>query len=561
MTFNAITPMLGRLTAGWRRLAASGLLRRLAFSRNGNVAIIAAFGMIPVALAAGMGVDYAIQKRGQDQLDGIADATALIATTPAMMTQTSTYAQSAAQTYWNNQSGGVFNVNHPVTGTVNVTDTVNGNVVTRKAVVTWSATSNTYLSSLVGLQTLPLQGTSQATASAAPKINFYLLVDTSPSMAIPATSAGIATMVANTGQTQDGSVGCAFACHEANPSMEYTDPLNNPSIAHTVDGTTCCVGKDNYAVARALGITLRIDLVNQAVSNLLSTAASSATTNLTTYGVSIATINYQFNPIFSTGNIAYTLPNPNGYTCDQQNSSNMSNLCAAQYAVSLHPNMQLLEVASNNYLLSSDYNNDEDSFLDLGLSTLGAINSGSYVSSNGCFFSTANPTGNYYVAQSQSTSIPSNPCSSGSSNPSSGPGFKMYTPGQGTNNSGDTPQEVLFIVTDGVDDEYMSSTSGIPSEYLYEGTRVMAPINTLIDNCTSIKSRGIRIAFLYLTYIPMTADYFYNQQVSAWQSQIQTKAQNCASPGLYQQVSSDQDISAALNSLFQTAVATAHLTQ
>ena len=36
---------------------------------------------------------------------------------------------------------------------------------------------------------------------------------------------------------------------------------------------------------------------------------------------------------------------------------------------------------------------------------------------------------------------------------------------------------------------------------------------------------------------------------------------NCASPGLFFQVSTDQDITAAMNSLFQQAVSTARLTQ
>jgi hypothetical protein len=37
--------------------------------------------------------------------------------------------------------------------------------------------------------------------------------------------------------------------------------------------------------------------------------------------------------------------------------------------------------------------------------------------------------------------------------------------------------------------------------------------------------------------------------------------QSCASPGLFFEVKTDQDITAAMNALFQQAVATARLTQ
>jgi len=89
----------------------------------------------------------------------------------------------------------------------------------------------------------------------------------------------------------------------------------------------------------------------------------------------------------------------------------------------------------------------------------------------------------------------------------------------------------------------------------------MAPINTLVNNCAAIKAHNIRIAFLYLTYNPLPTNTFYNQNIASFQPSIATAAQNCASPGLYEQVSTDGDVSAALNSLFQTAVATAHLTE
>ena len=432
-------------------------------NRRGNLAVLTALMMIPMITALGMGVDYAMQKQRQDRLSGIADATALYALTPTLMTFTSTVAQTKAQQFWSSQASMVSGTTG-LTGNVAVTDTPQGTTVLRNVTVSFTGSSVTYLTSLIGFSTLPLAGSSGAASKLAPQINFYLLVDTSPSMAIAATTAGISTMVSNT----SAQGGCAFACHESNPAQ---DNLGNPG------------GEDNYALARNLGVTLRIDLVNQAVSSLMSTASSTATSNNTTYGVSVSTIDVQVGQLYQTNNIS-------------------THLSAAKTAVGT---LQQLEVANNS-------GTDEDSYLDLGVSTLGTLNSSAYASANS-------------------------------------PGFQMYTPGQGTGNAGDSPQEVLFIISDGVIDES------------FNGNRAMAPINTLVDNCTAIKSKGIRIAFLYLTYNPLPTNAFYNSNIAPFQPSIATAAQACASPGLFTEVNTGGDITAALTNLFQVAVTTARLTK
>ena len=132
-------------------------------------------------------------------------------------------------------------------------------------------------------------------------------------------------------------------------------------------------------------------------------------------------------------------------------------------------------------------------------------------------------------------------------------------PGNGTNQNGDKPQEVLFIVTDGVEDEQ----SG--------GSRLQQAMNDLgnapsgnsssTNWCTTIKNRGIRIAVLYTTYLPLPTNSWYNDNISSFQPNIGPTLQNCASPGLYFQVSTNQDISGAMVQLFNVAVLTARLTK
>ncbi len=108
---------------------------------------------------------------------------------------------------------------------------------------------------------------------------------------------------------------------------------------------------------------------------------------------------------------------------------------------------------------------------------------------------------------------------------------------------------MLFIVSDGVIDES-------------SGGRLISPVDEFSTWCSKVKANGVRIAFLYTTYYPLPTNAFYNSYVAPYQSQIgPTYAQNCASPGLYFEVSTGGDITSAMTTLFQKTVTTAHLTQ
>jgi Flp pilus assembly protein TadG len=467
-----------------KALRALSRLADFARSRRGNVAILTSVMMIPMITALGMGVDYAMQMQRKDRLDGISDATALYALTPTMMSYSSSKAQTMAQQFWSAQASMVSGATG-LTGSVTVTDTPQGTSIVRTVSVSYTGSSVTYITPIIGFNSLPLAGAVGSTSAVAPKINFYLLVDTSPSMAIAATQSGIDTMVANT--KQQG--GCAFACHETNPQSYPNDALGNP-----INPATGQVG-DNYYLARQLGVTLRIDLVNQAIQSLGTTAVSTANKNNTVYGFSLSTIDYQVGQVYQTSDIS-------------------THAAQAQAAVGA---ISMLEVGYTSCVINGNCNasnagKDQDSALDVGIATLGNLNPMAYSAANT-------------------------------------PGFRMYAPGQGTGNAGDSPQEVLFIISDGMVDTY----SG--------GTRTLAPINTLVDNCTAIKAAGIRIAFLYLTYNPLPTNTFYNKNIAPFQANIAPAAQTCASPGLYTQVNTGGDIAGALTNLFNVAVSTARLTR
>jgi hypothetical protein len=110
-----------------------------------------------------------------------------------------------------------------------------------------------------------------------------------------------------------------------------------------------------------------------------------------------------------------------------------------------------------------------------------------------------------------------------------------------------SPQKVFLFVSDGVADENLN------------GKRVISPLNASL--CANLKSRGVKIAVLYTTYLPLPTNTFYNQNVKPFVNNIGPAMQSCASPGLYFEVSPTQGISDAMIALFQMAATSARLTK
>lgn len=119
-------------------------------------------------------------------------------------------------------------------------------------------------------------------------------------------------------------------------------------------------------------------------------------------------------------------------------------------------------------------------------------------------------------------------------------------PGNGMRSGGNTPQAVLFLITDGMRDEEKSG-------------RQIGPITA--DQCTTIKARGVRIAVLYTTYQVESINYDpWSVDNVVWRlPQIAPALRSCASDGLFFEVSTDGNISQALNALFQKTIESSHL--
>jgi Flp pilus assembly protein TadG len=204
----------------------ANLWRWFGRDHHGNVAAAFALSLVPATFLVGMTLVFfsAIERR--PQLNAAADAAGLAAETPLMMTQSSAAAQTAALNIFNAESAAAGGVIHTVP-TVTVTPSSNG--LTRALQVSYTASSVNNFLNVLAQANWSISGSSTATATAAPNINFYLLLDVSPSMELPATSAGITAMINATENAQANGAnanGCAFACHESNPAGDNLGNLN-----------------------------------------------------------------------------------------------------------------------------------------------------------------------------------------------------------------------------------------------------------------------------------------------------------------------------------------------
>jgi len=312
--------------------------------------------------------------------------------------------------------------------------------------VQFSATVPTAIMGVIGVKSMTVTGTSAAANGLPTFIDFYLLLDNTPSMGVGATPSDVSTMVNNTSDK------CAFACHDLNNANNY------------------------YKLAKSLGVTMRIDVVRTATQKLMDTATATATYS-NQYRMAI----YTFGASASAAGLTTI-------------ASLTSNLATAKTQAS---SIDLMTVQGQNQ------NNDQDTNYD---ALFPAVN------------------------------------------------LQISNPGSGTSSA--APQKVLFFVSDGVADEYNPGGCTRPTT---SGGRCQEPINLAL--CSAIKSRGIRIAVLYTTYLPLPTNPWYNTWIAPFASSIGSTMQSCASPDLYFEVSPTQGISEAMQALFERAVATARLTQ
>ncbi|MBP2549347.1 Flp pilus assembly protein TadG [Neorhizobium galegae] len=218
--------------------------------RSGNFGITTALIAAPLIGAAGMAVDLAYALDQRMALMAAADAAAVgalaekspgVAAALAMGGDgTVAIGASDALALFRAQMG---NVQAQVT---NVGVTVNRSGKDLLSSLTFTATVPTAFMRVLGVDSLTISGTATATYQTNAFIDFYMLLDNTPSMGLAATTTDIATMKRNTPDQ------CAFACHETSNADNY------------------------YLLAKSLGVSMRIDVVREATQALTHDATQYA---------------------------------------------------------------------------------------------------------------------------------------------------------------------------------------------------------------------------------------------------------------------------------------------
>lgn len=429
--------------------------RRLLKDRSGNFALMFGLLAIPIISALGCAVDFSYALTAKTQLQQAADSAAVGALAEqsvgviAALTNGTIGTVDVAQT----DAEAIFKANLDPKLASYITSykaNIQRTATQFSSTVTFTAKVPTSFLGIIGINSVTISGTAQGGYVPATYVDFYLMLDNSPSMGLGATTADI-TALQNATKNMTNDPNCAFACHDTSGKSDY------------------------YTLAKSLNITTRIQLVAKAAQAMMTTATSTRKYS-DQYRMSV----------YSMGTDAATVQLTNVAPL----SSDLSTVSSKTAAV------DLMTIHGNNY------NNDQQTDLLSNLTSLNTI---------------------------------------------------IGTSGTGLNAT--SPQKVLFLVSDGVEDANRPNNC---LKTITQTTRCQQPLDSSI--CTKIKANGVRIAVLYTTYQPITANSWYNQWIAPFSTEINPAMKACASDGLFFEVSPSDGISEAMNALFLLIVNSPRLT-
>lgn len=523
-------------------------LRRFGRDQRGNIAVTFAIAIIPLLAAVGGAVDYSTATRIKAQLQSAADAASvgsLAVGSPAYVAA-GQMGSAGPVPEGVTDATNIFNANiNGLTGFTNlqVSPTVTKTNTNLTSKVTFSAQVPTAFVKLIGFPTLTVSGSSQSTGSLPMYLDFYLALDVSGSMGLPSTTSEAQRMQAiNPDNYKQYPTGCTLACHFDQQSNACTDsgtqqyPTNNTCMGYIYSRlsqsalsalinqrSTRRVPKQKPGLPNAMLANLNNSLTGP---NSLITGNADSTTwslpavsNCPTPGTDsciqlrLDAVGYAVNQLFQTANQDEKLPD--------------------QFRIGIYPFIRYLD--SGYSPLTSSINGDPG--------TPGTIN---YAAAN--------------LATLLDTNVNSNLGSGGThiDNALSSLNNVIVNVGNGSASNDTLPY--IFLVTDGAEDPQVK---GVPNGG-WSGSNHATVINPTTD-CTPIKNRGIIISVLYIPYQvinPVNASFANDEDDYAnWNiPNIPASLQACASPGFFYTANTPQDITAALQQMFNHALITAHLT-
>jgi len=539
-----------------KRLAQSVRLPRLqkgiadfGSNKRGNVAVITALTSLPMIAAIGCAIDYTDASMIKTKLQAAADAASLATVSINSPVISTAQNMSGNGTISGGSTDAVnyFNANLTQspedTGYTNLSSTAtvtkSGQVLT--ATVSYTAQVSTYFMGVMGYKNLSISGTSSASYTLPTYIDFYLMLDVSGSMSFPSTSSEQNRLMAvNPDNLGEYSNGCQFACHfTSSGACGQSDQGPTPAVGKSTNPSPggYCQG---FIISR-LGTS--------------PTSFTSGTTN-TTNGSSVNWNNSQVSNCSEPGTTSCIQLRADavGYAVNalltQASSTESVTGISNQFKVALFPFIQNLCTASNGSSNScsvgltsnltgatiTDFAADLASLLDTGVNTT--------LGSGGTHFENALDSMNSFISS--------------------------VGTGSGSNNA----LPYVFIVTDGSQDYQTQSSGSWGSENWtsnatvpYQNSATVIPPNTEqnTDYCGTMKNRGITVAVLYIPYgaivdpnsgFANNEDGYANNNIA----NIPAALQSCASTNFFYTANSPADITAALVTMFEQAVSTAHIT-
>jgi Flp pilus assembly protein TadG len=545
------------LTAQFAR--ARALIANFQADTRANVAIMTAISALPIFAAIGCAVDYSMASMVKTRLQAAADATSLavisfnssvIATAKNM---TGDGEVSGDSTFINNFfSNDLANLsNYPTLSLTTASVMKSKQVIT--ATVAFSAQVPTYFMGILGYKHIAVSGTSKSTYTLPTFIDFYLMLDVSGSMGFPSTSGFTGSEQArlqaiNPDMLGRYAAGCAFACH-----FTGTGSGNSACKDVVVNGTnetTGYCGCPDYATRTDNQKWAQSQIVpgtNQTTGNLCQSY------DLTRNGGNPANTPVNFCSTPGTSACIQLRLDAVGYAVDNLlTTAANSELVPNQFRVGLFPFIVNLPTANP----ASSCPNFPPCPLTTTLPTTIATNP---------------PTGSISWAAQQLPSIldtgnPSGPLGSGGTN--FGNAFNSLTTlikntGIGTGGGQTNTLPYVFLITDGVNNSQTYSTT--------TGFSGSSPAIFNTSYCTTLKNLGVTIAVLYIPYQPLpaspqyTASYLTSEDnnvnaiIPPTSNADPSNLQTCASPNFYYTANTPADINSALQTMFEQAASTAHV--
>ncbi|SCB58901.1 Flp pilus assembly protein TadG [Rhizobium aethiopicum] len=208
-------------------------LRSLGRDRGGNVAIVVALSLLPMLVAVGASFDYIRSYNVRQRMQSDLDAALIAAVKQINNTEDTDALKEKVADWFHAQVDNSYTL-----GDIDI-DTMNHNIT-----ATANGTVPTTFMKIANIETVPVSVASAVKGPATSYLNVYIVIDTSPSMLLAATTSGQSAMYAG--------IKCQFACHTGD--------------SHTIGKTTYAT---NYDYSKEKKIKLRADVAGDAVREVL----------------------------------------------------------------------------------------------------------------------------------------------------------------------------------------------------------------------------------------------------------------------------------------------------